>query len=113
MYRHWSTTMEEEALMLIDKYLGDLIEEVVYKYKYNVDLEDEYEELLRYVFRRLAKAWFKGKDFTFKEFERALKNARRRRKQLEIVLSYLISRYAAKNGPIYIKHEKDWYDEMY
>ena len=105
--------MEEDALMLIDKYLGDLIEEIVYKYRYNVDLEDEYEELLRYIYRRLSKAWFKGKNFTFEDLERALRNARRRRKQLEIVLSYIISRYAAKNGAIYVRREHDWYDEYY
>ncbi|KSW11926.1 hypothetical protein CF15_03790 [Pyrodictium occultum] len=99
--------------MLIDKYLGEIIEHVVYKYHYNVDLEDEYESLLRYIYRRLVKAWFKGRGVSLKEFEAALQNARKKRRQLEILLSYLVSRYAARNGPIYMPRGGDWYDEKY
>ncbi len=102
--------MDEDILMLIDKYLGDIIERIVYKYQYNVDLEDEYEQLLKFIYRRLVKAWFKGRDVSYEEFEEALRNARRKRRQLEILLSYLISRYAARRGAIYIRPGGDWYD---
>jgi hypothetical protein len=105
--------MNEEALMLIDKYLGEIIEHVVYKYRYNVDLEDEYDSLLRYIYKRLVKAWFKGQEVSLKELEAALRSARRRKRQLEVLLSYLVSRYAARNGPIYMPQGRDWYDERY
>ncbi|ABM80769.1 hypothetical protein [Hyperthermus butylicus] len=105
--------MSEDLLMLIDKYLGDMIEHIVYKYRYNVDLEEEYEQLLKFIYRRLVRAWFRGKDVTYEEFEAALRSARRKRRQLEILLSYLISRYAARNGPIYMPTGHDWYDERY
>jgi|GEM_PF-1032120 len=105
--------MDEEALMLLEKYLGDLIESIVYKYRYNVDLEDEYEELLRFIYKRLVRAWFGGKRPTHLQFEAALRSARRKRRQLEVLLSYLISRYAARNGPIYMPTSGDWSDDIY
>jgi len=103
--------MNEEALLLLDRYLGEIVENIVYKYGYNVDLEDEYEELLRFIYRRLVKAWFRNKRPKLSEFERMLRNARRRSKQLEVMLSYLVSRYAARNGAIYLPYSHDWYDE--
>jgi hypothetical protein len=105
--------MTEEALMILEKYLGDMIENIVYKYNYNVDLEDEYEELLRFIYRRLVRAWFGGRSPQPLELEAALRSARRKRRQLEILLSYLISRYAARNGPIYLPQSSDWRDDMY
>ncbi len=105
--------MSEEALMLLEKYLGSLIENIVYRYRYNVDLEDEYEELLRFIYKRLVKAWFGGQHPSPLQLEAALRNARRKRKQLEVLLSYLISRYAARNGPIYLPQSSDWHDDIY
>jgi len=105
--------MDEEALILLEKYLGDLIENIVYRYRYNVDVEDEYEELLRFIYKRLVRAWFGGKQPILLQLEAALRNARRKRKHLEVLLSYLISRYAARNGPIYLPQRSDWSDDMY
>jgi len=103
----------EEALLILDKYLGELIESIVYRHRYNVDLDDEYEELLKFIYKRLVKAWFGGRHPAPSELERSLRNARRRRKQLEVLLSYLVSRYAARNGPIYLPQSRDWSDEYY
>jgi len=98
--------------VLLEKYLGDFIENIVYKYRYNVDLEDEYEDLLRFIYRRLLRAWFGGKRPGVLQLEAALRNARRRRRQLEVLLSYLISRYAARNGPVYLPQSGDWRDDL-
>ncbi len=105
--------MSEEALMIIDKYIGDLIERIIHKYRYNVDLDEEYEELLRFIYRKLVRAWFNSRRPDIDELERALREAKRRRRQLEVLLSYLISRYAARHGPIYLPHRGDWYDERF
>ncbi|MET1101245.1 MAG: hypothetical protein ABWW69_02025 [Pyrodictiaceae archaeon] len=104
--------MDEEALSILDHYLGDLLEKIVYEYRYNVDLEDEYEQLLKYIYRRLVRAWFDGKEPPIDMLEEKLKRARRSRKQLEILLSYLVSRFAARHGRVYLSTH-DWHEEHY
>jgi hypothetical protein len=99
------------VLTLLDRYLGDYIENVVYKYGYNVDLDDEYEALLKYIYRKLVRAWFKGREPSPSELESTLRSVLRKRRQLEIVLSYLVSRFAARTGSIYIRNRSDWHDE--
>ncbi len=100
--------MDEETLNLLDYYLGDYIDRVVRKYRYNVDLEEEYPELLRYIYRRIVKAWFNGRKPSTRELEEVLKNIKAsRRRMLEILLSYLISRYAARHGRVYVQRS-DW-----
>ncbi len=104
----------EEELYILDKHLGEMIESIVYKYGYNVDVESEYEELLEFIHRRLVKAWFRGRKPSPEELEAALKNAKRRkRRHLEVLLSFLISRYAARNGPVYVQQHSDWRDDYY
>lgn len=101
-------------MMILDRYLGELIESIVYRHRYNIDLEDEYDELLQFIYRRLVRAWFKGREPSPRELESMLRSARRKRGQLEVLLSYLISRYAARNGPIYLPRSGgDWHDELY
>ena len=114
LYHPENALSDDELLLIADKYLGDLIESIVYKYGYNVDLEDEYDELLSYITRRLVRAWFGGEKPSPKKFEAALRNARRRRRHLEVLLSYLISRYAARHGPVYLPRSSgDWRDEYH
>ncbi len=105
---------EEELLPLLDRYLGDIIESIVHRYQYNVDLEDEYDELLSYLLRRLSRAWFGGRRPSARELEAALRRARRRRRHLEVLLSFLISRYAARKGEVYMpRSSSDWRDDYY
>lgn len=99
-------------MMVLEKYLGDMIENIVYKYNYNVDVEEEYDELLRFIYKRLVRAWFNGRKPSPMQLEATLRSAKRKRRQLEVLLSYLISRYAARNGPIYLPQSgSDWSDE--
>ncbi len=104
--------MDEEALNILDHYLGDIIYKVVRKYRYNVDVDEEYPELLRFIYRRLVKTWFNGRKPAPYELEEALKNARRSRRMLEILVSYLVSRYAARHGRVYATRG-DWREEYY
>ncbi len=104
--------MDEEALNILDHYLGDIIDRVVRKYRYNVDLDEEYLDLLRYIYRRLVRIWFDGRRPSPEELEEALRNARRSRRMLEILLSFLVSRYAAKHGRVYLQRG-DWREEHY
>ncbi len=98
--------MDEEALSLLDQYLGDIIEYVINKFHYDVDLDDEYGDLLSFIYYRLVRAWFKGKRPTLTELETMLQRARKQRRQLEILLSFLISRYVMRQKGAYIRHER-------
>ncbi len=95
--------MSDELLAILDSYLSQLIEDIVYKYDYDVDLEEEYDELLNYILKRIVKAWFNGRTPSPSELRKALEAAMRRRKHLEILLSYFISRYTARRGRVYVK----------
>jgi hypothetical protein len=104
--------LDEEVLNILDHYLGDIIDRVVRKYRYNVDLDEEYPELLRYIYRRLIKSWFNGRKPSLEELEAALRDARKNKKMLEVLLSFLVSRYAAKHGRVYLQRG-DWREEYY
>ncbi len=84
---------------LLEYYYGDLIEKIILEYNYQIDLDDDYDYLLRYVYKSLIKTWFNGKDPTPEEFESKLKRVRERFvKKLEILLSYVIARYSNNKG---------------
>ncbi len=79
---------------VIDDVIGDLIEDIVVEYEYDIDLDEEYLDLLMYIYNKLAKAWFRDRKPDLYEFEAKLRDVRRRHKnKLKIVLSYLISRF--------------------
>ncbi len=99
--------MDEEMISVVDAYLGDIIEEIITKYNYNVDIEEEYDELIYYIYRRLKRAWFNGKRTSYEDWERALETAVSKRKHLEILLSYLISRYVSRRNRMYTAY-RDW-----
>lgn len=87
--------MSESALGLIEFYLGDLIEDLITRYRYPVS-EDEYDDLLRYIYKALVTGLFKGRRPDPDELESKLEDLRTREKaKLEIVLSYLISKYVS------------------
>ncbi len=101
----------EELIAVLDSYLADVIERVVRRYRYDVDLDEEYEDLLQYILRRLIKAWFNGRTPHPHELEKALRQARRKKSHLEVLVSYLVSRYVARRGKIYVER-RDWEERI-
>lgn len=89
---------EDIALEILNKHFGDLIERIIEKFEYYIDLDEEYEELLEYIYLRIIRIWFKGKQPTITEFERKLREAKKHKIKLIILLSYLISRYEKKRS---------------
>lgn len=86
--------MSDTNLGIVEFYLGDFIDEIIFKYNYPLDFEDEYDTLLRYVYKTIINTFFKGKDPSPSELEKKLKTLRKRHKdKLEVVISFLISRY--------------------
>mgnify|MGYP000654459248 CR=1 FL=1 len=86
--------MNDEEYEVLSRYLGDLLDDVIERYNYDVDVDEEYDELLNYIYKALIKAWFKGKRPAISSLEHRLRDIRRReRKKLMILLSFYISRY--------------------
>ena len=86
--------MNEANLGIVEFYLGDFIDDVIFKYNYPLDFEDEYDVLLKYIYKTIVNTIFKGKDPSPEELEKKLKNLRKRHKdKLEVLISYLISKY--------------------
>jgi len=86
--------LDEEEFEVMSKYLSDMLDEIVEKYRYNIDLDEEYEYLLEFIYRNIVRAWFKGKRPSIIELENKLREVRRREKRkLAILLSYYISKY--------------------
>jgi len=80
---------------LVEEYLGDLIEEVVYKYYSDkIDLELEYELLLSYIVQNLTDDEKYGDVNNFRELLRKLG---RRKGVAKLVISYLVSQYIEDN----------------
>lgn len=101
---------EDELIDVVDSYIGEMIERVVTKYGYDVDLAEEYYELLSYITRKLVKAWFNGRKPDASELEAKLRYIRRKYpRRLNILLSYLVSRYVrARNRYVYgLQHDSD------
>ncbi len=93
---------DEDALMILDMYLGDIVTEVVKRYGYPVVLEEEYYDILMYIYRELVKTWFRGREPGLGELKERLKKARREKTQLEVLVSYLVSKYLEQSGTLYI-----------
>ncbi len=78
---------------LVEEYLGDMIESIVYKYYSDkIDLEIEYESLLSFIVDQLVgdnRDYYEDID-RFRDF---LKKLGRRKSISKLVISYLISRY--------------------
>ena len=98
-----------DVIEILDYYIGDLIEKIIVEKDYPVDLEEEYEDLLNYIYRKLAAAWFGSRTPSPGEFEEKLRYIKRRyRRRLEILLSYLISRYARYKSTIKVDRSREW-----
>lgn len=105
---------EEIALELISRYLGDIISHVVEEFDYGVDLEDEYDDVLYFIYRRLVRIWFNNREPSPRELEATLRRVRRRHKtKLINLVSYLVSRYAKYKGILRISHHGSKSDPFY
>ncbi len=100
--------MDAEALRILDEYLGDLIEDIIERYGYDVDLEGEYEDLLIYIYKRLKRAWFNNRKASYIEWQKNLHEALKHYPHLEVLLSYLISRYTTKRSKPYTQYHDKW-----
>lgn len=99
--------VDEDEVEIIDEYLGDMIEKIIVNYEYDINFDDDYEEILRHIYRSLVRAWFKEEP-SLKAFEEKLKKTRRRYpRKLEIVLSYLVSTYLQKRQRAYPRFSRE------
>ncbi len=83
---------------ITDSYLGDLIEDVVTRFYSELDLSDEYGELLEFISSKMIEGLF-GKESTPdpSAYESKLRRlvGRSNRTKLMNVISYLVSQYIA------------------
>ncbi len=83
---------------ITDSYLGDLIEDVVSRFYRQLNLSDEYGELLEFISSKLVEGLF-GKNITPdpSAYENKLKRllGKNNRTKLMNVISYLVSQYIA------------------
>ncbi len=92
--QHQTTNLE-----ILEYHYSDIIEKLVIENNYPVDLDEDYDHLLRFIYRSIKKAWFKDKEPTPTEFEKKLLHIKKNhRKRLEILLSYIIARYSNIRG---------------
>ncbi|MCE4614149.1 MAG: hypothetical protein F7B60_01280 [Desulfurococcales archaeon] len=83
----------------IDELLWADIDRLIFENKLPTPDEREYNRLLDFIYRKLKKNWFKNKKPSPKDFERRLKYYYvRKRNELFIVLSYLITTYYQRKG---------------
>jgi len=95
-------SVNEDVLMMLDMYLGDIVTEVVRRHGYPVVLEEEYYDILMYIYEELVKTWFGGREPGIGELRERLRKARREKAQLEVLISYLVSKYLERSGALYI-----------
>ncbi|MCI4396557.1 MAG: hypothetical protein GU347_01305 [Desulfurococcales archaeon] len=85
-----------DVLDVLDYYLGDDIEEIAESIDdANISLEEDYEQLLKYLYRSIVKAWFDGNEPSETELKKKLERYRSDRYygQLKVMLNYLINKY--------------------
>lgn len=85
---------EDTIIEILSRHLGSIIDHIIEKNRFPIDLEYDYEDVLLYIYRRLVKIWFKNIEPTEEALEERIKQVKRRKRvELEVLLSYLISRY--------------------
>ncbi len=90
----WQTNIE-----LLEYYYGDLIEKLIVENNYPIDLDDDYDYLLKYIYKTIVRIWFKGKEPSPSEFEKKIRSVRERSStKLSILISYILSRYVRLKG---------------
>ena len=99
---------EDIALEVISRYLGGMIDRIIEKNGFKLDIDDDYEELLLFIYDRLIKIWFKKYKPSEEEFEDRIKHLKRRRRaHLEVLLSYLISKYVQSKTTLTVHSGRD------
>lgn len=99
---------EDIGVEITDRYLGSIIERVIERNRFTIDVEDEYEGLLYYIYSKLLKLWFKNSDPTEEEFEERIRYVKRKKRlQLEILLSYLVSSYLRSKATLKVHSSRD------
>jgi len=77
---------------MTDELLGDMIEEIIEEYyEDKVDIESEYEDILNFIVKRLARK--AGKKNRTEKYLKILEKLRKRSSVAKLILSYLISEY--------------------
>ena len=99
---------EDVGMEIVGRYLGTIIDRIIERNGFKIDIEDEYEELLYYIYERLSRLWFKSHEPGEEEFEEKIRYIKRRKRlQLEILLSYLVSKYVQSKTTLTIYPGKD------
>ncbi|MEM1619616.1 MAG: hypothetical protein QXU52_02545 [Fervidicoccaceae archaeon] len=87
--------IERENLEILQDFCGDLLELIIVEQGYPIDVEEEFDFLLRYIYKNIVELWFGGADPSPAELERKLRSIRSRHEErLQVLLSYLVSRFA-------------------
>ncbi|BCU68585.1 hypothetical protein HS7_20220 [Sulfolobales archaeon HS-7] len=82
---------------ILNKYVGDIIENILTNDYRNLDVDTYYIDLLMYIYNKLVKNWFNGNEPDTEEFAMRLRKLRSRNKtMLTILTKYLISKYLKK-----------------
>ncbi len=106
---------EELALEILSKYIGDIVTYIIEEDGYNIDIDEEYEDVLYFIYKRIERAWFKGKEPSLRELEKRLRLARRRQRiKLYNLISYLVSKYVKYKGilPLTSWRRKGFYGNL-
>jgi len=96
-------SVDEDLLMILDMYLGDIVTEVIRRHGYQVVLEEEYYDLLFFIYKEICRAWFGEKTPSLRELRERLIRARRKRTELEVLVSYLVSKYLERSDTLYVE----------
>ena len=97
-------TVDEEELEILDRYLGDVVEKVVVNHGYNIDFDDDYEDVLEHIYKNIVSNWFKTRPSP-RVLEEKLRYVRRRHpRKLEILISYLVSTYVQNKKMYYPRY---------
>ena len=92
--------MMEYLTDVAEEYLGDMIEELVEKYYSDqIDLSEEYPDLLSFITLKLINKSLNGSEDVGR-FRRVLAKLSRRKDIAKIVVSYLISEYIRSRDEI-------------
>lgn len=91
----YRTVVFNKLTRLIDHHLGSFIEEVAEKYyRKEIDLEIEYEDLLRFITKRLLED---PVEYSEEEFKKVLRELTSETSVCKLIISYLLSEYIREN----------------
>lgn len=84
---------------VIEYHFGDIIERIIMTHNYPVDLDEDYDHLMRFIYRTIKRTWFRNREPTPKELEERILHVKKKYKdKLMIMLSYIVARYSNMRG---------------